>query len=158
MAMLSTNDRSAIIQAILNFTLSVLLTWWFIDRSQMYISRNQQLLSCVIAGGKWGIQIIAALALLKEKKWQFIREISLACLVGSLILLPYCIVGPMDADEDDFFLGSLVIAVVVMIGWYYHGTRKSGVSMLWWAGGCFALLLLFHCNYLSYSRYIIANP
>lgn len=149
MPMLSTNDRSAIIQAILNFTLSVFLTWWFIDRSQLYISLNQQLLSGAIAGGKWGIQVIAAVLLLKEKKWEFIRQISIACLIGSLILLPYCIIGPTDPDEDDFFLGSLVIAVVVMIGWYYHGIRKSRVSISWWLAWLLCLVIAI-CLQLFY--------
>jgi hypothetical protein len=154
---ISTNDRSAILQTALNFTLSLLLTWWFIDRSQMYFSTTQKIASCIIAGGKWGIQIAGALILLKEKKWEFIRQISIACLVGSLILLPYCIVGPTDPDEDDFFLASLVIAVIVMIGWYYHATRKSRVSILWWFAWLFFLAIAISLQLTIVFSVVVIN-
>jgi hypothetical protein len=69
------------------FSVSTLVTWWFIQECPLYNSMQQKLLSCGIAGAKWGIQIIAALLLLKQKKWVFIKNIGFTCLAGCLIPL-----------------------------------------------------------------------
>jgi hypothetical protein len=119
--------------AIIYFTLSTIITWWFIQECPLYNSMQQKLLSCGIAGAKWGIQIIAALMLLKQKKWIFIKNIGFTCLVGSLILLPYCIVARfLGLNGSDFFTVSLLLAIAVMIFMYALGTKSAGVDIKWW--------------------------
>jgi hypothetical protein len=111
------------------FLLSTAITWWFIDISSLYDDIEQKLLSCSIAGGKWMIQIVAGYTFLKNKNELFLNKIGLTCLIGSLILLPYCLFG--DAADNRFFLGSLIASVVTMIFFYQYYIRKMGVSINW---------------------------
>jgi len=124
------------------FTLSTLLTWWFIVVSPLYIDVEQMLWSCGIAGGKWMIQLVAAVVLLKEKKWDFIRRIGLVCLVGSFILLPFCFAASQNlADSTHFFIGSLIAAVCVMIYLYYRAVQQTMISLFWWFGWLICLAI-----------------
>jgi hypothetical protein len=121
------------LKAVFYFFVSTVITWWFIQECPLYNSTQQKLLSCGIAGAKWGIQIIAALLLLKQKKWIFIKNIGFTCLVGSLILLPYSIAARFwGLNESDFFTVSLLLAVAVMIFMYALGTKSAGVNIKWW--------------------------
>jgi hypothetical protein len=122
-----------ILLAFTYFFLSTVITWWFIAVSPLYISEGQMLLSCVIAGGKWMIQILAGLALLHEKRWEFIRRIGFTCFIGSVILLPYCLSSVMKlSDSSGFFLASLIFSVATMILIYYWSVKKCRISWLWW--------------------------
>jgi hypothetical protein len=122
-----------VLETIVFFALSFIITGVFIEQSNMYVSQQQQILSFSIAGGKWAIQIIAAFILLKEKKWQFTRLIGLVCFAGSFILLPYCLIGgPGPGEKDHFFLISLIVSVAAMIFFFYRATRLSSVSIRWW--------------------------
>lgn len=126
----------------LYFSLSTLFTWWFIAVSPLYISFEQMLWSCSIAGGKWMIQLIAGYLLLKEKKWDFIRNIGWVCLVGSLLLLPYAIAASCRvAAIAPFFVGSLIMAVLAMIFLYYQAVKKTGISLYWWIAWLLCLAL-----------------
>jgi len=119
----------------LYFTLSTLMTWWFIAVSPLYISLEQMLWSCGIAGGKWMIQLVAAFLFLKEKKWGFIRNIAWVCLIGSVLLLPYAVAASFHVAENAlFFIGSLILAVITMIFLYYRAVKKTGISLFWWMG------------------------
>jgi hypothetical protein len=115
------------------FVFSMLITWWFIAISPLYITTEQMMLSTAIAGGKWGLQIILALLLLKKKKWVFIEHIGFVCLTGSCILLPYIflnLIAPSKAPV--LFIGSLIVAILVMIYYYYKATKETDVSITWW--------------------------
>ena len=115
------------------FALSTLFTWWFIVVSPLYISSEQMLLSTAVAGGKWAIQIIGALLLLREKRWVFIKNIGFVCLIGSCLLLPYVILGTTDfISSAPFFVGSLIASVATMIAFYYRAIKQSGVKTTWW--------------------------
>lgn len=117
------------------FVASTLITWWFIEASPLYTSLQQKLLSCGIAGAKWSIQIIAAWFLLKEKKWLFLKNIGLTCFIGSIILLPYAVLSNASGiNGQNFFLGSLLLAVAVMILMYAISVRSTGVKIYWWLG------------------------
>ncbi|CAN5124254.1 hypothetical protein BH09BAC3_BH09BAC3_30140 [soil metagenome] len=121
--------------AIVYFALSTLFTWWFVVMSPLYISNEQMLLSTGVAGGKWGIQILAGFVLLGTSRWVFIRNIGFVCLSGSCILLPYVLLRVFHfAGSAEFFIGSLVTAVMVMIVLYFKAVKNSGVSLKWWHG------------------------
>ena len=133
-----------IIFAIIYFLLSTLITWWFIQASPLYTSTQQKLLSCGIAGAKWSLQIITALILLKEKRWVFIKDIGLTCFIGSIILLPYAIFSSVfGINGKNFFVGSLLVAVAVMILMYAISVRHSRLSKSWWLGwlACLAIAI-----------------
>jgi len=120
---------------VIYFALSTVLTWWFVVVSPLYISQEQMILSTAVAGGKWGIQIVLALMFLKEKKWRFLKNIGFVCFIGSCILLPYILLNASNiADSANFFLGSLVVSVLVMILLYFRAARISFVSIRWWFG------------------------
>lgn len=119
--------------AIIYFTISTIITWWFIEASHLYESTQQKLLSCGIAGAKWSIQLIAAFIFLKEKKWDFIKNISITCLVGSVILLPYAVLAwCCGINSNNFFIGSLMLAVAVMILLYALSVRNASLNIRWW--------------------------
>lgn len=117
------------------FSLSTLITWWFIVAGKpLYQDDNKMLLSCSIAGAKWAIQISMALLFLKRKCWAFISRISIVCLAGSVVLLPFCIPTIQHALGLNGFLASLVLCVLLMIALYYYSVRKVGVSIKWFWG------------------------
>ena len=113
--------------------LSTIITWWFINKSPLYHSSSQKVLSAGIAGAKWAIQLSAAFLVLGKKKWDFINRISMTCFTGSLILLPF-IFGSLffNINNDDFFFGSLLVSVAVMIVIYALSVRNAGLNIRWW--------------------------
>lgn len=130
--------RKDILVAFICFLLSTIITWWFIVAGKpLYQDSNKMLVSCSIAGAKWAIQIGMALLFLKEKCWSFIKHISIVCLAGSLVLLPFCIPAIQRILGLNGFLFSLVACVVLMIALYYSSVRKAGVSIKWfWGWSC----------------------
>ncbi len=129
-----TNNTRNIAQAVVFFFLSTVFTWYFIEcgSSLYHFDKGKMLLSCSVAGAKWGIQILAAFLFLKEKRWPFIRNIAFTCFVGSMVLLPYCVTSIRNLLGGHGFLISLIAAVVIMLVLYYQGVRSSGVSIKWY--------------------------
>ncbi len=120
--------------AALFFILSTIITWWFIFEGRLlYFSPEKMILSCAIAGTKWGIQIVMAILFLHEAKWIFIKRIGLTCFVGSCILIPYSLSDFIKAIPNSFLL-SLIIAIVVMVGMYYRSVQNTQLSLLWFWG------------------------
>ena len=125
-------ESQKIYLALLYFSLSTGITWWFVDVCPLYSSLSQKILSTGIAGAKWSLQIAAAYFLLGNKKWDFIKNIGITCLVGSLILLPYAIAATFSsANGAAFFTTSLLIAVAVMIFLYFLSVKKLGLPKKW---------------------------
>ena len=89
---MSAIDKRNVIIAFASFLLATIITYYFIycGADVYHFDHQKMLLSCTIAGGKWGLQILGAIMFLKEQRWVFIRNISLTCLVGSVVLLPFC--------------------------------------------------------------------
>jgi hypothetical protein len=133
MLALSDAHFKPIVKAFVWFALSTLITWLFIIESPLYFSVQQQLLSCSIAGAKWGIQILLALFFLKSKKWPFLERIGFTCFIGSVILLPYYISSVAGINNSPtFFFGSLIVAVAVMIVQYYKSVVQLAIGIKWW--------------------------
>jgi hypothetical protein len=119
--------------AILYFTASTVITWWFVMLSPLYKSTEQMLLSTSIAGGKWAIQLGLGLLFLKEKRYTFWKEIGYVCLMGSLLLFPYVLSASMNLnDATEFFIVSLLVAVTAMIYLYFKAVRATRVGLTWW--------------------------
>src|SRR5687768_6625425 len=98
------------------FLVSTVLTWWFVILCPLYVSQEQMVLSTAIAGGKWGLQIMLALVLLKDDWQRFVRAIGFVCLIGSVVLVPYIVSAfPGWSDAPEFFFGSLILAIIAMI-------------------------------------------
>jgi hypothetical protein len=122
-----------IVQAVVFFFLSTVITWYFIEcgSSLYHFDESKMVLSCAIAGGKWAIQILAALLLLKEKRWVFIRNIAFTCFIGSCVLLPFCITSIRNLLPQNGFLLSLIASVCTMLIFYYNSVRSAGIPIHW---------------------------
>lgn len=129
------NISRKIYLTLLYFFLSTLITWWFVDVCPLYTGLQQKLLSTGIAGAKWSLQIVAAYFFLAEKKWDFLKNMGVTCLVGSVILLPYAIAATVsNINGATFFVGSLLTAVAVMIVLYFLNVQKLGLPKKWFWG------------------------
>ena len=113
--------------AAIGFAASLLLTWLFIERFDGYISTTQMMLSGAIAGGKWAIQLLLAAAILGERRWSYFREMGVVCGIGSCMLIPYILVGGSWA----FFLGSLILCVVIMAVLVVSRLAAIGMTRRW---------------------------
>jgi hypothetical protein len=136
------SDTKKISLAIIYFILSTVITWWFVDVCPLYSSLQQKLLSTGIAGAKWSIQIAATYFLLSDKKWDFIKNMGNTCFVGSVILLPYAVLASFwNYNSADFFVLSLLIAVVAMIVSYFLNVKNTGISLKWFWGWIICLAI-----------------
>lgn len=116
--------------AIIYFLFSAIITGWFIAKKfWLYEGVQLMTLSGSIAGAKWLIQIIAALILLREKRWMFIKEIGFVCLVGSAALLIYYFL-PTSWQLSSLIV-SVAFSVVIMIALYFKAVKKLEVSTAW---------------------------
>ena len=131
------------IVAFIYFLLSTIITWWFIkEAALLYFSSEKMFLSCAIAGAKWGIQIVAALFFLQEKKWVFIKRIGFTCFIGSCVLLPYCLLNQIRLIDKSFLI-SLIIAILGMIILYYKKVKQTAIPTKWFWGwiGCLGIAI-----------------
>jgi hypothetical protein len=139
---LNSKQRRDAVMASLYFLGSTLITWWFIMAGKgLYEDTRKMLLSCGIAGAKWAVQIGAALWMLREQAWGFVRRIGMTCLVGSLILLPFCFEPVQEVLGLRGFLMSLAVCVAAMIALYYWNVRRSGLSTKWFWGWIACLMI-----------------
>ncbi|MBB2144238.1 hypothetical protein GM921_01960 [Pedobacter sp. LMG 31464] len=136
------NDQKDISLAILYFLLSLFISILFISQNDLlYTDTNQMILSGSIAGAKWGIQIIAALFLLKKKKFEFIRRISLVCLSGSISLLSYYLLMYLPLSSWWQFVLTLIICVVIMLVLYFQAVAKTRIGLQWYFGWVACLII-----------------
>lgn len=138
------DQNKNIIKAALYFFLSVILTGIFINQKfWLYSSLNAMIISGSIAGTKWLIQIIAALALLKDKRWDFIRRISFVCFIGSVVLFVYYVFNflPLPFGGFSQFVLAIGLAVLIMIFGYYQAVKKTDLSVKWFWAWMFCLAI-----------------
>jgi hypothetical protein len=127
--------------AILYFFLSTVITWWFVDVCPLYTGLQQKLLSTGIAGAKWVLQIVFAYFFLREKKWDFLKNMGATCMAGSVILIPYAFAASFTTLNPLFFIASLIIAVLLMIILYFLNVHKLGLPKKWFWGWIFCLAI-----------------
>ena len=153
------SNKNSIKLSIIYFTLSSIITWWFIAVSPVYVSLFQKLLSCNIAGAKWSIQIVAAFVFLQNRKWEFIKNIGFTCLIGSLLLIPYSLSSSIGKyNESSFFIGSLLLSVATMVVSYFLSVKKTGLPTLWWGGWLFCLAIAIALQLKVVFNMNILNP
>lgn len=126
--------------ATLYFLFATIITSWFIARKfWLYDSVSLMGLSGSIAGAKWAIQIIAALILLKEQRWIFIKRIGLVALIGSAALMIYYVL-PISWNFYTLVV-SVGFSVLIMIGLYYKAVKQSNLSIVWFWGWIVCLII-----------------
>ena len=126
--------------AALYFLFASILTSWFIARKfWLYESVGLMTLSAGIAGAKWAVQLIAALIILKEQRWLFIKKIGFVALVGSVALFLYYVL-PAKLGFGTL-AGPVVFSVLIMIVLYYSMVQQLGLSMYWFWSWVLCLML-----------------
>jgi len=80
-------NMSASTKAIFYFIASMIITFLFISANPVYNTFSFQILAFGIAATVWGIQVAGAFLLLKEKKYDFLRQAGKVCFWGSASLL-----------------------------------------------------------------------
>lgn len=158
MRLFNKQGRDAVL-AVLFFVLSTGITWYFInDNPERYDGAGRRYLSCAIAGAKWAVQLAAAFLLLPAaQKWTYVRRLGIVCLIGSLLLLPYCFWPVRMLLASGGFYGSLIVSVLVMIPLYYRAVRKTGLPMTWFRGwlACLALAIMLQLLFAFYDTSVI---
>ena len=143
--------------AALYFFLATIITWCFIEWSPVYVSMDQKILSCCIAGAKWNVQMIAAVIFMDERRWLFLKNIGITCFIGSLILIPYSISSVAGLENGTlFFISSLIVSVTVMIVSYYLTVKKMDIGLSWFAGWMVCLAIAISLQlYLVFDIQVI---
>lgn len=117
------------------FALSTVFTALFIRAYGGYVSTEIMVLSGLIAGGKWAIQMVAGWLLLGGRRWQYLRDLGTTCLAGSCVLIPFALFpGPAA-----FFFGSLLACIIVMTGILIFLQRRAKLPWRW--SGLWMILL-----------------
>lgn len=147
--------RNNFLAFLLYFAMATILTWWFVILCPLYISTNQMLLSTSIAGAKWLIQILAALVFLKEKSFLFLKKIGFVCFIGSCLLIPYIVFATEGiSNAPEFFFGSLIVSILVMIVYYYRVVKQINLSLKWWLGWLLCLAIAISLQLTVVFHYI----
>ncbi|HEX8332624.1 MAG TPA: hypothetical protein VF622_08370 [Segetibacter sp.] len=104
--------------AILYFTLSIIVTYVFIDCNPVYNSFDFQLTALTIAAIVWGIQVAGAFIYLKALKYAFLREAGKVCFLGSVSLMASVLINYFFTFSVDVQLrisaANILITVILM--------------------------------------------
>jgi hypothetical protein len=129
-------------RAVIYFGLSLIVTTLFVLACPLYISQQQLILSLSIAGGKWIIQILLAIVILHKRRAAFMHGMGRTCLLGSMMLIPYALSAWLGLSDDQwFFFGSLVLAILIMVFRYHIEVMRLHLSLSWWYFWLFCLTL-----------------
>ncbi|HEX8019434.1 hypothetical protein [Mucilaginibacter sp.] len=127
------NTRNAV-TAILYFAVSVMITAWFIEQKFGYaVTPDAILLSNIVAAFKWVVMAIAALALLEENKWAFIRRMAFACLAGSCAMFSTYVFRFLPISSWQQFTYAMALAMLVMTGFFFKAVADTRLSLKWFA-------------------------
>ncbi|WP_413669378.1 hypothetical protein ACEN9X_05105 [Mucilaginibacter sp. Mucisp86] len=127
------NTRNAV-TAIIYFAVSVMITAWFIEQKFGYVViPDIILLSNIVAAIKWVIITIAAMVLLKENKWIFIRRIAFACLAGSCTMFSTYAFRFLPVSSWQQFTYALTFALLVMTVLFFKAVTDTRLSVKWFA-------------------------
>lgn len=135
------NTRNAI-TAIINFAASVMITAWFIEQKFGYVVTPEAvLLSNLVACGKWVVMVIAAIILLETNKWVFIRRMSFASLAGSCAMFSVYVFRYIPVSSWEQFTYATVLAVLMMIIFFFKAVINTQLSLKWFAGWMIILII-----------------
>jgi hypothetical protein len=127
------NTRNAV-TAIIYFAASVMITAWFIEQKFGYaVTPEVILLSNIVAAFKWIVMAIAALVLLKQNKWAFIRRIAFACLAGSCAMFSTYAFRFLPVSSWQQFTYAMTLALLVMTVFFFKAVTDTHLSLKWFA-------------------------
>lgn len=137
------NTRNILLASIY-FLLSTALTGFFIIyKYWLYPSVNAMIISGLIAGTKWGLQLAAAGIWLGKEKWIFIKRLGLVCLIGSCLLYTYNLMSYLPLPFSGFtqFIVAIAIAVISMMFFYYRAVKRTGLPLRWFMSWLICLVI-----------------
>lgn len=127
------NTRNAV-TAILYFAVSVMITAWFIEQKFGYVvTPDAILLSNIVAALKWVVITIAALLLLEEDKWIFIRRTAFAYLASSCAMCSLYAFRFLPISSWQQFTYAMALALLVMIIFFFKAVVNTRLSLKWFA-------------------------
>jgi hypothetical protein len=119
-----------------------MITAWFIEQKFGYVATPRAiLLSNVVAAIKWVIMAIAALVLLKDNKWVFIRRMAFACLAGSCAMYSTYAFRLLPVSSWQQFTYAMAFALLVMTIFFFKAVMVTRLSLKWFAVW-FAILII----------------
>ncbi len=119
--------------ALFYFAIATVFTGWFIASSPYPIGKEQFMWANLISFSRWGIQILAALLLLREERWTFIKNIGTVYIIGASLLLPFVILHHLKLSHDlNLFTGSQLLSILVMVILYHRAVQLSHLKLIWW--------------------------
>jgi hypothetical protein len=86
-----------------------------------------------VAAIKWVVMAIAALVLLKENKWAFIRRMAFACLAGSCAMFSTYVFRLLPVSSWQQFTYATAFALVVMTIFFFKAVKDTRLSLKWFA-------------------------
>ena len=121
--------------AILYFTLSIIVTYVFIDCNPVYNSIRFQLTALTIAAIVWGIQAAGAFIYLKALKYVFLREAGKVCFWGSVSLMASVLINYFFTFSADVQLrisaANILISVIVMAILFARFLKRLRLPLTW---------------------------
>jgi hypothetical protein len=126
-------NKPHLTRASIYFGISLILIAVFILSRPIYITREQLEESILVASGKWVLQIVLAIVLLKRRRLSFIHALGRICLLSSIFFLPFIVSSWLEINNDPlFFIASMAIAGFITIYRYYLEIKRLNLSMGWW--------------------------
>ncbi|QTE36973.1 hypothetical protein J3L18_28320 [Mucilaginibacter gossypii] len=136
-----TNTRNAV-TAIIYFAVSVMITAWFIEQKFGYVvTPDAILLSNIVAAIKWIVMTIAAMVLLKENKWLFIRRTAFASLAGSCAMFSVYAFRYIPVSSWQQFTYAMAFSLLVMTIFFFKAIISTRLSLKWFAAWLVCLVI-----------------
>ncbi|UOE50708.1 hypothetical protein MTO98_06420 [Mucilaginibacter sp. SMC90] len=128
------NDTRNAVAAILYFAVSIIITAWFIEQKFGYVATPTAiLLSDIVAASKWVIITIAALVMLDDNKWIFIRRTAFAALAGSCAMYSTYAFRFLPVSSWQQFTYAMVLAMLAMIIFFFKAVADTRLPLKWFA-------------------------
>jgi hypothetical protein len=151
------SNTKNILLAFIYFLLSTVLTGFFIIyKYWLYPSVNAMVISGLIAGAKWMLQLAAAGIWLGKEKWIFIKQLGLICLIGSCLLYTYNLMSYLPIPFSSFtqFIVAIAIAVITMTFLYYWAVKRVRLPLKWFIGWiiCLVIAIVLQITIVFYGQ------
>lgn len=136
------NNTWNAVTAILYFAVSVIITAWFIEQKFGYEATPEAiLLSNIVAASKWVVITIAALVMLEENKWIFIRRTAFAALAGSCAMYSTYAFRLLPINSWQQFTFAMILAMLVMVIFFLKAVVDTRLPLKWFAVWMTCLLI-----------------
>ena len=121
--------------AILYFTLSIIVTYVFIDSNPVYNTKRFKIVALTIASIVWGIQVAGAFIFLSNRKYIFLREAGNVCFWGSVSLMASVLVNHLAEFSTETELkisgANVLLSVILMSILFAKFIKRLQLTYYW---------------------------